>query len=377
MFKKNKEEFILSLLIIITLIILMNNKMSRLFDFLWIFIGIYYVYKACRYKKTGLEKYFMIYFLTQGLSIIWAEEPAKSWHEYSRHLYALIPIFSLTQIPYLNKIKEKSLEISMKIVTVYYFIYITLQLTGIVEKVRNGNRYIGFGDRSVVKYAYIVGILCVYWLYNYLKYKKKEAYIGILMSLYLMVLTQARGAWLAVIITYGIMYLISSENIKVSIRNIILGSFGVGSGLFIFRNSKLIRPYYHRLMSISNTTTDRSNAARIDMWKDSWDKFNNTNYLGLGYKNNLKYNSRLGLMDHSHSDFFYILSSSGIIGILGYGYFYFGILIKSVKKVRNDMWLLILGIMVFIGVYGVVEVLIQTYIVLAVTVFILALAWKE
>ncbi|MGL5965512.1 MAG: O-antigen ligase family protein [Fusobacteriaceae bacterium] len=371
------EEKIVSFALIISILFLFTDNTSRFFSSIWFFLGAYYIFKEKKYKPKGLEICFLVYIFSQGISILWAKEIRLSWHEFYRHIFGIIPLFTISQIKNLKKIKDKVLDISMFIMTIYYFVYINLQFFKFLPS-NSGNdlRYIGFGKGIVVKYAYVIGIQCIYMYFKVLKTKNYKNFylLALLANFYLLILTGARGAWLGILAALILMSIFSVKNIKSTVIGslIILLSLKVIS---IFEKKISYLDFLtDRFKSISNTKTDSSNIARLKMWEVSVEKFKETNFLGLGYKNNMKYNS-LGIdFDHPHSDYFYILSSSGIFGILGYLYFLTRVFWISLKNIKKDIWLFVLGLIVFLGIYGVVEVLIQTYLTLTVTMFMLAFA---
>lgn len=377
--KNNKEDSIISIIIVISLLLLITNKISRVVNFIWIFLGIYYIIKNKGFKKTGIEKYVCIYFLSQGISLIWAVNFQESGHEYYRHLYGIIPIFTITQIPFLKKISLKCFDFIFGIVTIYYFIYVNLQYLNIVKKVFNSNRVVGFTDGSIVKYAYVIGVILIYYFYKILiKEKSKFDILLFLMNVYLLLLSQARGAWLGVVSSLIVMYIIyNNNNIKKSIKNILKIIGIIGIGIYLLKKNKLILLFLKRFESIGNIKTDMSNVARIEMWKDAILKFKETKGLGLGYKNNLGYMTSVGKYDHAHSDYFYILSSTGVLGILGYFYFLIGIFMTCLKYRKENLNFYILGVVVFLSVYGLVEVLIQTSITLTLSMFIISFYRKN
>lgn len=371
------EEKIVGLILIVSILLLFTDNISRLVCGIWLGLGIYYIIKNKKYNCKGLEGYFLIYIFSQAISLIWAKELKVSWNEFYRHMFAMLPLFTITQINCLNKIKHKVLDISITLLTVYYFIYINLQFLEIVPSLaKDGLRYIGFGNGTVVKYAFIIGVQCIYMCFKVLKNEKyRFIYIvGLIMNLYLLILSGARGAWLGIIAALLLMsFSYIKDRKKIGFGGVLFG--GLLSLIYILKDKiDYFKYLVKRFSSISNTKSDGSNVARMKMWDVSVQKFKETNYLGLGYKNNLKYPA-LGIsFDHPHSDYFYILSSSGIIGIFGYLYFLVMVFLRSLKNVNRDIWLFILGLVSFLAVYGVVEVLIQTFITLTVTVMMLSFA---
>ncbi|MGL5124372.1 MAG: O-antigen ligase family protein [Fusobacteriaceae bacterium] len=373
----SNEEKVVSLILIISILFLFTDNTSRFFSGVWFFLGVYYIVKEKKYKPKGLEACFLIYIFSQAISILWAKEMYLSWHEFYRHIFGFIPLFTISQIKNLKKIKDKVLDFSMFILTSYYFVYINLQFFKFLPSNSGSDlRYIGFGKGIVVKYAYVIGIQCIYMYFKTLKTKTyKNLYLpALLVNLYLLILAGARGAWLGVLASIVLMTIFYIKNKKITMIGalIILLFFKLIS---IFeRRISYLNFLMNRFKSILNTKTDSSNVARLKMWEVSIEKFKETKFLGLGYKNNLKYNS-LGIdFDHPHSDYFYILSSTGIIGILGYFYFLIKVFVISLKNKDRDIWLFILGIIIFLSVYGIVEVLIQTYLTLTITMMMLSFA---
>lgn len=128
--------------------------------------------------------------------------------------------------------------------------------------------------------------------------------------------------------------------------------------------------YMHRFESISNTTTDRSNADRLWGWRSSIDMYVTNPVAGVGLGDwraqydgdghkHYSYKEDSQGLNHAHNNFFMILSETGTIGFLGFlywlGYFIFHSF-NQWRKNKNPydliIWVSMIG---YVCIFGFIE----------------------
>lgn len=383
---KNKEKIVVGKLkvfneffLIVILSLFLTNNYSRTLSLILVLIGAVNIYKNKEYKWKGIEKYILVYFGIQLVSLIFSVNFYHSLKEYYRHLYMLIPLFTVTQIGLNYKDKIKVLDISMGLVTIYYFVYVNLQKYGIVDKLSETSiRYYGFGNHTIVKYAFVIGIITLYYWFKILKKKEiKKKILEIIMllfNIYLIILSGTRGAWLGITGAIVIMYILNSEGLIKAIKRVFIWGIAIiGVNIIAFKFG-FLKFFEKRVLSIGNVVTDTSNTARIEMWGIAYKYFKERKITGHGYRPRLWYEISSGhKFDHPHNDYCQILVGSGILGLASYFFMMLGLLYKGIKNIKESIWLYILGIIIFILIYGLVETLIQLSIGINIFIFIISL----
>lgn len=368
--------------IVISLVALLTHSYFRFLTALWIIIGGIYI-KKNGYKKTGFEKPIFIYILAISFSLVSAINWQYSLKEIYRHLFGFIAIFTVSQFSIDENQKRKYVDYCFKGVTVYYAIYSTLIVIGKIPS-RFGDRVVPL-DITPVEFSYIVGVIVIYNFSKSLLEKevkiKMVDIVFFLLSIYIIILTKTRGAWIGIFISISAVYILSAKEM---IKNFLklMGIFTLGLyGLVSFRENGIVKKYYERIMSISNTTSDYSNIGRLDAWKIAWERFKEKPLTGFGYKAKLTYESKTPWatysLEHPHNEIIALGVNTGAIGVLGYLYLMGVILYRGVKIRENLYWLMMAGVTIFSITYGFVELLLQVSNSLFLFLFILSLALTE
>ncbi len=200
----------------------------------------------------------------------------------------------------------------------------------------------GFTNSSILAIADIMCMLLpialVVLMDNCFEKKvKKSAFfatIGILSGL---LGSKSRGAWLTELFVVPIAvfrYLKSSRNYLVVFCLV----------LVFFLGYMLTNPVYvQRIYSITNTTTDNSNADRIWAWKSAKLMVEDYPVFGVGlgqfrdkYKY-YKYEEETQDLSHTHNNFIQIAVESGVVGFIGFLYFVGYYLYTSWKNYRKQI----------------------------------------
>lgn len=357
---KEKIEKINLFLILMTLLVFLTHKYFRGLTFLWVLSGAFYI-KKYGYKKTGFEVPLLIYILSLFLSLSFSLDFKHSLKEIYRHSFGFIPPFFISQLTINKRLKEKYINYLVLIMTFYFFIVTKLM---VLEKIPSYfyQRYIPLYIMPV-EFCFIAGVICIYLWSSFLKEKKIEIrllnILGFLLIGYVLLKTQTRGAWLAVVFSVISTYLINSKNLKTDIMKMLVSGGGISVIFYIFRNNPKLLPIYSRILSIGNVRTDTSNTARLVAWKIGKEKFLQRKLTGWGYKAKQVYDTgEFGgyqKLEHPHSDYISYLVNTGIIGLLSYFYLMITIILKSFKNREDTCWLAMFGITIYTLTYGVVE----------------------
>lgn len=168
------------------------------------------------------------------------------------------------------------------------------------------------------------------------KLKKASAFAvaGILTGL---LCNKSRGAWLTELIVVPIAvfrYLKENKKFLTIFITIVIGIF-----VYMASNPK----YVQRIQSITNITTDHSNADRIWAWKSAKLMVQDHPIAGVGlgrfydiYINQYKYEQETQSLVHAHNNFIHITVENGIIGLAGLIYFVGFYLYTSMQNYRRN-----------------------------------------
>ncbi len=166
--------------------------------------------------------------------------------------------------------------------------------------------------------------------------KKSAAFatVGILFGL---LGNKSRGAWLTELIVVPLAtfhYLKQNRKYLIVFMLIILGMIGYMAG-----NPQ----YVQRMRSITNITTDHSNADRIWVWKSSKLMVQDHPVTGVGfgrfhehYEKKYKYVQETQNLPHAHNNFVQVTVECGIVGLIGFLYFAGYFLYKSMQNYRKS-----------------------------------------
>lgn len=320
-FKKLDYDIVFCILLGVFFVLLFTTtKYSlRLANYVIIPMGIYKAYKEKKYEKTGFEYYILAFILAIGISSIGAFDFKSVRDEFLDTLTMMLVFLSVAQFT----IKDRLLSyiIGGGIIGYFYKISISyLERLGYIKGLYG--RYRVSGGEEVWRYAPMIafGVVVILCLMIFRKNSLKvNIGLSILLILILEVLvkTQNRGNWVAVICCFILMMILKLKKkaiIPILIFCIVL--FGISK-------KYSSNPYVHRL----NTIVENGDSARVELWKTSIDIFkkNPMNGVGYSYKNfmnaetpeNYIYLPKHG-HGHSHNSLLYILATMGILGILSY-----------------------------------------------------------
>lgn len=238
----------------------------------------------------------------------------------------------------------------------------------------------GFGGAPLLLAAflcYCVPILTILVLdKRFDGWLSKSALLILICCLLALIVGNSRGAWL----TLGIILpLISWTYIKNNKKYICIAGLIcclLGS-LFALNPS-----YQNRLISITNTTTDRSNADRILVWRSATHMIEDHPLTGVGPKKFKPfYDEQYRLpqvtqdMLHSHNIFIEHTAEYGVIGLGGLLYFFFYLLKRSYYglKKKNPYARMQLGSILGLLLFGMIDCMLNFSLIVRSFSFLLAI----
>ena len=352
------------LVICISLLALLTHNYFRGLTVLWVIVGLLFI-KKDGYKKIGLELPILVYIATLFLSLVSPLDLKHSYKEIYRHLYGFAAPLMIGQFLISEDKKRKYIGLVVRSIILFFFIKTNLMIFKILPS-RFGTRYISLSINPV-EFSYIAGVLAIYIWAEFLREKSRNKKIidlsFVLAIVYVILQTKTRGAWLGLVGAFMVVYIFNNSEIIKNIFKSMGAFFSLVALGYIFRSNEFILKYYNRLMSITNTKTDYSNAARLIAWKMGVDRFKEKIFTGWGYKVKNPYPTGPGgrnqILDHPHSDYVAYLVGGGIIGLIGYLYLMISIIIKALKNIKDIYWLIMIGIVSYTLIYGFVEALFQ------------------
>lgn len=302
------------------ILLFITTKYSlRLANYIIIPMGMYKAYKNKKYEKTGFEYYILAFILAMGASSIGAFDFKSVKDEFLDTLIMMLVFLSIAQFT----IKDRMLNfiIGGGIVGYIYKMSISyLERLGYIKGLYWGSRI--SGGEEVWRYAPMIafGVVVILCLLIFRKNSLKTnigLFILLLLTLEILVRTQNRGNWVAVICCFILMLILKFKK-KAAIPILIFCML-----LFGISKKYSSNTYVRRL----NTITQNGDSSRVELWKASIEIFkkNPINGVGYSYKNFMNaetpekyvYLPKHG-HGHSHNSLLYVLATMGILGILSY-----------------------------------------------------------
>ncbi|MGM0369644.1 MAG: O-antigen ligase family protein [Bacillota bacterium] len=256
-----------------------------------------------------------------------------------------VPFIYLSLFYYAIVNTVKNLKIVKKLIYVTLFSSIVGVGYGLYEKFYlNLSRIKSFG--SSLSFGELSGIFLLfaisYLLWAGVKTKKKIvlSVLAILFALTLL-FTKTRGVWLAFVGGFSSLILLKDKKLIIVLIICLLIVPVV-----------LPQNYVDRLKSSINITTNRSNLGRLALWKGSWLMFQDhpINGVGIGYFTDEYYANykqpNTTNAKHAHNNFFHLLATTGVIGLLAFIWFLFSILkllYSSTKEIDGNWGVFILA----------------------------------
>lgn len=271
-------------------------------------------------------------------------------------VYRLIAFFIITTF-----VRDKKLLLKMLLAFLFAE---TVESVFVTYKAMNGvYRPAGFGH-NVMHLAAILVVLfpVLVVLIADSSFTKKERLFSTVMAVCVLsgiIAIQSRGVWLALLLICPILlfkYVLRSKKHMV-VALLILTSL---TGFFVTSPT-----FTNRFKSITNITTDRSNADRILVWESSINMIKDHPVTGVGldcwkrtYEKSYKLKEVTQNMMHSHNNFIQMFAEAGIFGFLGFLSFTVFMLWSNFKtwlKTRNPYALMLFGVWSAFTLFGMID----------------------
>lgn len=343
MINKNIEKF-LTILVTLTIFITrfdMGIGLSINGFLLFLYACLSFLYRkqisSLSNEIRGYIKCFFVYFLCIIPSILLSDKPFIS---------LLMFFFLLFQygcfVIIISFIRQKSYLVGMLIA---FFIFTGFDGMMALVQLHSGhalaNRGCGFGGRPLCLadvMSMLLPIALVILMDNRfeLKLKKSAAFatFGIILGL---LGNKSRGAWLSELFVVPVaIYQYVKQNRKYLV-SVVLVTFSIVG--YMLSNPQ----YVQRIKSITNTTTDHSNADRIWTWKSAKLMIQDHPVTGIGfgrfdvvYANQYKFEQETQNLPHTHNNFIQVTVESGITGLVGFLYLVWYFLYTSFQSYRKN-----------------------------------------
>lgn len=363
--KEKREDSVLdrifkfSIGILIILLFFTTKYSGKLLDYIILPLTLYKIYKNKKYNRTGFEWYIAGFLGAILLSSIGAFE----WKGIRDSFFDTTTVFLLPL--YLGQFKfSKEDRRSFLDVGILAFLG-KLSLSFLdrweyIVGVRWGGKI--SGTEWPWRYApiLVIGIVVMVSLLIFRRNKIKEyitLFLLLIPSTIALVRTQNRANWVAILICIILGAILKLT--KKSIYPILVGVVILSVLCYKMPENKYVRKLY----SISNIKTDYSNLGRFELWEQSLEMFKSSPTNGVGYSEKNFKNSEVPQKytyipqirhGHSHSSFFYILATMGILGIISYGILILKIIYYSLINGKKDFYILFLTV-ISVEVFGIFE----------------------
>ena len=189
----------------------------------------------------------------------------------------------------------------------------------------HGVRALAFTSNAMILAGYLTLMIPLLFVtaleYPNINEKVRLFLLGILViAILAMLFNLTRGAWLAIAIFFAFYIFLGMKKNKKAIIPLLL--FTIMCSMLVIGNPS----FNDRVRSITDFTTNQSNAERLLLWESSWRIFKDYPLLGIGPGNFKKiYNeqyispeSKVPNLGHAHNNFLHILAEQGILGCLAF-----------------------------------------------------------
>lgn len=336
------------------------------------FSVIFFISFIITHKKISLEevkspitKGFMVYLIAIIPSFINAVRPVSSLI-LIYHLVALFLVFNITQIYFTN---EKQFK---------YFLwgYLGLVLLNtiflIYEAIISNKRAYGFTGIMYVDFVGIAIIISSIKLYFNEGYKKLIWGLLFLLFLFGLILTQTRSSWLVTATTlllFGFYIIYNSKKLKINKAKIIFGVIVILAFVLVIAaftielNPKIAEravEYSSNVQALDKRGyAINSLVSRMFIWMTAWDAFMAHPFIGIGFSafpySSILYNQLPKYLFNeyvsgltAHLTILAVAVETGIVGLIGFGYFLFTIMKENIKilSLKNSEKININGIII-------------------------------
>ena len=305
---------------------------------LWLF---YYYHKKSIYLSADTKGYIKAYgmFFLLVLPSVFLSENTQTGIGDFFHIWVWPYIPFLAIISFVNR--REYLVTMLSVFFLFCGVEGMYTLVQVMEHLLPDNRGWGFGGNTILSIADVMCMLLPLALVflmdqRFEKKLKLAAAISVIGTLIGLVCNKSRGAWLTEIIVVPLAsFRYLKQNRKYLIVFLLVLACMAG---YMVSNPQIMQ----RIYSITNTTTDHSNADRIWTWKSAKLMIRDYPVTGVGvgqfrdkYKK-YKYEQETQNLPHTHNNFIQVTVESGIIGLIGFLCFVVYYLYKSWNNYRNN-----------------------------------------
>ena len=237
-------------------------------------------------------------------------------------------------------------------------------LLEVLNHIRTDGRGWGFGGNPLI----LSGVMCMLLPVvvvilvdpGFEKKLKKISVFAVISILVGLLCNKSRGAWLTELIVIPVATYRYVKKNKFYLAVMLAVFFGIAG--FMVSSPQ----YMQRVKSITNITTERSNADRIWVWKSALDMLRDHPATGVGfgqfkvrYQAEYKYAQESQKLTHAHNNFLQVSAENGIIGLAGFLYFIGYYLYRSMRNYcinKNPYDILVFTIFFgFICLFGMID----------------------
>lgn len=333
--KKHNEIFLASF----AFLIFVSNVLANVAMGLAVAYFLYYCYKEKPVLTTEYKPYFFvvgIFFLAILLSAFASEAPLHSiklWLERWpwRFMLFVMSVLGLKKAEQVKNVLYAAFA-GLSVSCIYMiFQYFAL----------NNDRPNGFYGSAMMMggiLCEILPILMVMLLTDKIKTHKRELMVVSFLAILGLLTNGTRGAWLACLFTS--IFLLSMFLFRKYKKQVCIGLLCLlFVGGFVLVNERMSA----RLLSVTNTSTNLSNTARLYMWRGAVAIFNDNPIVGVGegqYRKNVvdfyMVPGQGTAFDHAHSIVFHMLAVNGLVGFLSMLLMFGSILWWNLKNYLNN-----------------------------------------
>lgn len=246
-------------------------------------------------------------------------------------------------MPFVLVIFIRRREYLINILTAYMTVFSVECMITFVQVMKSANpefRGAGFGGNALT----LGGIICILLPiavvilmdHRFEKRLKKAASLAVVSAIVGLLCNKSRSTWLTELVVIPVAafrYVKQNRKFLAVVLAIFLGIIG-----FMLSSPQ----YVKRVQSITNTTTDQSNADRIRVWKSAIVMVRDHPVTGVGqgrfkahYKKYKDKQEKQNLT-HTHNNFIQVSVENGIIGLTGFLYFVLFYLYTSLRNYRKN-----------------------------------------
>lgn len=210
--------------------------------------------------------------------------------------------------------------------------------------------YLGWGGSNHVG---AILALCIPANFYYMLKCKKAGFLFVIIAFIefcLLILTRSRGALLFTTIALPVMftYVIVKSNNKLSI--------GITAAVLIGATITLMLIFKSALYEVINKMIEIgfNDSGRINLWKEGLDHFKNYPIFGVGWEIGTPRDELSFYPRAYHSMVIQVMACSGIVGLLGYGYYYWTRIRTFIKRRTDATWTIFAGAFL-LEAYGMID----------------------